>query len=412
MNPTSTSPTRDPVSERIAGIGQDLIDAFGRVLDGIPAAARGPQALATELGLDKVLCSRLLKAIKKSRDPLAAVHHLPGPDPLARFLRAARKAKVDKADTDAAAAAAEALKAFVRDELGDRGSLEVLVSTWLPEVRREFELRRKQSAYRAMSQLNGLSVRVRLATVLVAPSATPGRLDLIWVMGFFGLRSLRPGATAGLSTQRMVTEAEGEGAPRHPDALEGPGGAHPDGYRLDQFCESKAAEIVTETHGEWTHHRLAGVGIGPASEVDLVLCEVNRAELPDSVPVGSNRMAHFSSAISTPTKLLLFDTLVHRDVYGAAAPELRLYDGVQGGSPDINDPANEAYRMHLAETLTPLGSDPANFRSDAIGSYQELLRHVFDRLGWDPTAFVGHRARIEYPLLGTIAVQAFRPPQR
>jgi len=209
----------------------------------------------------------------------------------------------------------------------------------------------------------------------------------------------------------MVAEAEGEGGPRHPDTLDGPGSAHPDDYRLDRFCEAPTAEIVTKTHGEWTHHGLAGEGIGPASEVDLVLCEVNRAELPDSVPVGSGRLAHFSSNISTPTKLLLFDTFVHQGIY-QGGPELRLYDTLRGGSADINDPSNEAYRLDMAEALTPLGSDPANFRSAAIGSYQELLTHVFGRLGWDPAAFTGSRARIDYPILGTSVVQACRPFER
>jgi hypothetical protein len=296
--------------------------------------------------------------------------------------------------------------------MGDRGSLETVVATWLPEARREFELRRKQSAYRAMSQLRGISTRVRMSSVFLAPSKTEGRLDLVWLMGYLGLRSLRPGARANFSTQRMLEPVEGEASPRHPETLAGTAGVYPESYRLDEFCEAPAATVQAIPHGEYTHYNLAGDQIGPGSEVDLILCEVNRAELPSSLPVGSRRKAHFSNEVATPTKLLVFDAFVHRDVYPGSDPELRLYDRIQGGSADINDPSNEAYRLDMAESITRLGNDPANFRADSIASYHEIVRSVFERLGWDPAAFTGHRTRIEYPILGTRVAMLFDPPQR
>ena len=91
---------------------------------------------------------------------------------------------------------------------------------------------------------------------------------------------------------------------------------------------------------------------------------------------------------------------------------LRLYDRTGGATGDVNDPAHEAYRMHMAETLTDLGSDPAAFGTDAVGTYRDLLRDVFARLGWDPTAFTGSRVAIEHPLLGTQVAQVYHPPQR
>lgn len=417
-DPPRLTPDGDPIAARIAGLGQDLLAGFGAVLDDLPDADRGPQALATALGLDKVLCSRLLKAIRKTRDPLAVAHRIPGPEPLRRFLRAARKAGAGSAAVDAAGGAAEAFQAFVRDEMGDRSSLEVVVSTWLPEARREFETRRKQAAYRAMSQLRGVSTRVRLSTVLLAPSADPDRLDLVWIMGYLGLRRLRPGATISLSTSRQLAAAEGEASPRHPEPLPPAPGAsvedrsYPDAYRLDAFCEAPAADLVAEQHGERTHYVPTGDGIGAASEVDFLLAEVNRAELPASLPVGSGRVAHFWCDVSTPTRHLCFDVFRHRDVYPGDRPELRLYDRTGGATGDVNDPANEAYRMHMAETLTDLGSDPAAFGTDAVGTYRDLLRDVFARLGWDPTAFTGSRVAIEHPLLGTQVAQVYHPPQR
>jgi len=396
------------LARSIAALGDAFVATLEPVLAEIPASSAGPVALAKALGLDKVLTSRLLKAVRKSRDPLATVHQIPGPEPLARFLKAARKSGVERAKIATAEAQLVVFKDFVRTRVGDRGALEALISTWLPEARRDFELRRKQAAYRAMSQLRGVSMRVRLGAVFLAPSAEAGRLDLVWLMGYFGLRRLRPGAAVSFGTKRYLKDGALE---RHPMTLDGERGSYPQGYRLDEYCCAPAAPLVPKTYGELVSYKLAGDAVGPGSEVDLIMAEVNRDELPSHVPAGSGRKAHFSSEVGTPTKRLIMDVFVHRDVYPGSEPELRLYDRVQGADGDINAAHNEAFRMDMAETVTPLGSDPANFRADSIASYGELSAEVFTRLGWQPEVFRGFRAAIDYPLLGSQIALVFDPPE-
>jgi transcription initiation factor IIE alpha subunit len=51
---------------RINAAGEDLLAGFVRVLDQIPGGDSGPQRLAKELGVDKVLTSRILKALRAS----------------------------------------------------------------------------------------------------------------------------------------------------------------------------------------------------------------------------------------------------------------------------------------------------------------------------------------------------------
>lgn len=396
------------LAQHIAALGQGFVGTLEPILAELAPASSGPVALAKELGLDKVLCSRLLKAVRKSRDPLATVHQIPGPDPLARFLRAAKKRGVSAERITAAEAHLARFKDFVRHEVGDRGALEALISTWLPEARRDFELRRKQAAFRAMSQLRGVSMRVRLSSVFLAPSAEAGRLDLVWLMGYFGLVRLRPGGRMGFGTKRYVETGE---TPRTPLTLDGVPGEFPVGYRLDEFCHAPAAAIKTRLVGEYAHYELDGHRIGPNSEVDLILAELNRSELPSCVPRASGRKAHFSAEISTPTRSLIFDAFVHKDVYQRQAPELRLYDRSAGATGDINDPQNELHRLDLAESVLPLGSDPANFRADSIASYSELTREVFERVGWNAGDFRGFRAAIDYPLLGSQTALVFDPPE-
>ncbi len=44
---------------------------------------------------------------------------------------------------------------LIREEAGDRGALNAIIHAWLPQARRAFELRRRQSAFKARSELRG-----------------------------------------------------------------------------------------------------------------------------------------------------------------------------------------------------------------------------------------------------------------
>ena len=70
---------------RIHAAGEDLLNGFVRVLSQIPGGDSGPQQLAKELGVDKVLASRILKAMR-APDPMSVIHRVPGPEPMRRLL--------------------------------------------------------------------------------------------------------------------------------------------------------------------------------------------------------------------------------------------------------------------------------------------------------------------------------------
>ena len=191
---TSQPTTHDgqlDLEARISEVGRELGATLNALLDALPEGRSGPQRLARSLGLDKVLASRLLKAAR-SKDPMAVAFHLPGPEPMRRFLRAAAKKGGDSELVESSEEAIDRFQTLIREEIGDRSSLDTIISAWLPDARSEFELRRKQSLYKSMSQLKGASVDTTLATAFLHPSKTPGRIDLVWVFGLLGVRRLRP----------------------------------------------------------------------------------------------------------------------------------------------------------------------------------------------------------------------------
>ncbi|MCA8969244.1 MAG: hypothetical protein KDC95_05650, partial [Planctomycetes bacterium] len=116
------------LQQRVATLGHQIRDSIRGVLDSLPEGQQGPQVLARSLTLDKVLLSRVLKTAR-CKDPIGVAYHVPGKEPMRRFYKAARRRG---ADGDSVAAGEESITAFdalVREEVGDRSSLDALLSS-------------------------------------------------------------------------------------------------------------------------------------------------------------------------------------------------------------------------------------------------------------------------------------------
>jgi hypothetical protein len=390
----------------VAEVGQSLSSALLATLEALPEEQHGPQALAKALGLDKVLASRVLKAVRM-RDPIAVAFHMPGPDPLRRLLRAAGKRGAPADVVAKASAAVDRFERLIQVEAGDRGSLDAMICAWLPEARRDFELRRKQAVFKAMSQLKGMMAHMTLATVLIHPSSDGLTLDIVWGMGLLGFQRLRPNVRAKIVTRRMALEED----PRLPRNLDGDPILDMDDARLDEFCDGPPAEVTAVSQANETiHYYLAGSDFGPDSGVDLVLVEVNEREMQRYVPRDSDRKGHVFAEVSAPTKALLFDVLVHEDVYPGREPQLMIYDTVLEGVADINDRSRDGDRLEMAESIQSLGKGAGVARDARAPKYVDMLRHVFERMGWDDQEFRVYRCSIAYPLYGSQVAVAFEAP--
>ena len=379
------------------------------MLEALPGAPLGPASLARTIGVDKVLASRVLKAIRDD-NPLAVLHHSPGPDPLRRVLRAAGRREVPAGLIAAAEAAVEDFGSLIRREAGDRSMLGAMISDWLPEVREEFELRRRQSAFRAMSELKGLVANVNLALVFLHPSDDGEHMDVVWVFGLLGLHRLRPRAAVKLTSRRFARDEE----PRQPRTLDGVLIDGQNMFRLDEFCSQPPVELNVERVGEVVHYTLADKGFGPRSTKDLVFAEVNLREMARYVPADQARRRYVFAEVAPPVKLLHFDALLHQDLATDPEPSLLVYDTAFEGVADINDPARDIDRMDTHETIQHMGRGISRWRAPQIPQYERLLQMVFDRLGWNADEFRGYRCRIDYPLYGSQVAMSWKstpPPE-
>lgn len=395
-----------PLHARIARTGEDLVRSLARVVRAVGGEQTGPVALARDLRLDKVLMSRLLRALDAG-DPFAAVHRMPGPEPLRRLLRACAARGAGREELARAEGAVERFDRLINADLGDRQALDTIVAAWVPDVRRAFELRRKQAAFRAVSELRGIRAQTLYSAVLLAPTkGAEDRIDVVWLSGSYGVHRVRPDAVLKLATRRVSHP----GAERRPVTLAGvPVGDDPEGARLPAFCSDPPPPLIVRPMGEVVHYILGPTGYGPGSAVDLVMGERSPADLPRRVETRPERprRAHFFAEVSTPAEMLVFDLFADERLWPGQSPELALYDTSFEGVASVNDPARDVDRLDLLEAVTPLGAGIDRAGSAEVPRGRELLREACRASGIDGAGLRGFRVRIEYPLYGSQATLSF-----
>lgn len=395
----SAGASAEPLEVLISRTGDSLLSGLTRVLDQVPGADGGPQRLAAELGVDEVLASRLLKAVR-APDAMSAIHRAPGPEPLRRVLRASAK-HVRAEDLAAANTAVDAFEELIRSDAGDRSSLEAILSGWVPEARRDFEVRRKQAAFRAISQLKGVQAEVFAETAIFWPSGDGQHIDVVWIKSVSDLMRVRPGAVVHFTSRRGVEGGDG----RHPLTLGGEPVERVSSAVVAEFSTSPAPQLAAQVVGEQTHYVLEGVRLG--EPVSVVTCEVDRGELARYVPRSKGRRAWSSSDMALPSKRMQFDMLVHADIFPGEIPDLRVYDTAIRGVADRNDPGRDIDQMDLLETVTPLGTGIARFGSSDVPRYRQVLEHVLASLGYDAAKLRGYRVASDYPIYGSQFVMSF-----
>lgn len=383
----------------IHNVGQILSATIRAVTDAIPGTPHGPVEVARRLKIDKVLASRVLKAANH-RNPIATLYDIPGPEPLKRFIRAARKRGVANTLVEDANQAVSSFEELIRQEAGDLSALDVILSAWLPEARAKFALRRKQAAFRALGQLKGVEVNLSCQTAIIHPSDDGEHLDIVWLFGLMGLKRLRPGSPVKFTSRRLVREDSA----RLPRTLTGETVEGLDGLRLSQFCSLPPPTLVVRHVGDVVHYTLGDSGFGLRSACDMVFAEVNLNEMPRYIRSDQPRKRHVFVEISVPIKLLVFDALVHRDVFRGHDPSLVIYDTACEGVADPNDPVRDIDRLDTSESIQNLGWGIDSFRSRDEPRYADILQHAWNSLGWNADDFRGYRCRIDYPLYGSQVV--------
>ncbi|MCC6321238.1 MAG: hypothetical protein IT438_07365 [Phycisphaerales bacterium] len=396
-------------------MGSALLRSINALVNSVAMSGSGPVALAQALGLDKVLASRVLKAVRQ-QDAVASMFFMPGPEPLRALVKAADRRGSPRRTVEAATAAIAEFERLIDVQIGDRSLLDSILSAWIPDARAEFELRRKQAAFKALSQLRGVQADAVMATCVLAASdpraGGAGLMDVTWVHGLTGLHRVRPGVVVKIASRRMSSEPSARKAQR----LDGRVIDDDSPPLVDEFCSTPRPEMHVHRVKDSMFYLLGGDGFGAGSAVDVMFAEVNRAELKHpstlavSLPGGEKRGVYFFAETAVPAKSLQFDLMVEDSLFApphAQEPTLRLYDTAFEGVADVFDPRRDLDRLDMLESIVPLGRGLAGVRSGAAPRYQELMKRVMDEIGYEPSRFKTYRCVIDYPLYGSQVAMLF-----
>ncbi len=410
-SPAGGISARGPQLEaEILAVASALRHNMEALVGSVAVGGSGPVALAHALGLDKVLASRVLKALRQ-QDAVAALYFMPGPEPLRSLVKAAERRGAPPAVATATRAAIDDFERLIDVHVGDRSLLDSILSAWIPDARAEFELRRKQAAFKALSQLKGVQADVVLATCLLAPSDDPALMDVVWIHGLTGLHRVRPGVVVKIASRRMSAEPSA----RRPQTLAGQTIEDTAPPLVPDFCSRPTPEVHVHRVKDSLFYTLGGDGFGAGSAVDMMFVEVNRSELKRPVrPAGATdawseaRGAYFFAEAVVPAKSLQFDIIAHEALFAGQEPVLRVHDTAFEGVADVFDARRELDRLDLLESIVPLGKGLSGVRSGGVPRYQDLIRDVMTRLDYDAARFRAFRCEIDYPLYGSQTSMIFR----
>lgn len=424
MTSPDSKPTTKPsvagsdLRQGVESLGSRLSESLRETLSQLPRRAVGPQILAKTVGTTTVTASRLLKALRQ-QDPVSVLQLLPGPNPLRQVIEGARSAGVPNPQCDSSLLVIEEFDELIRIKAGDRSALKAMLSAWLPDERGEFEAQRRQTIYKAMAELDGVSCEFGLTSLILNPSGDGVHLDVNNIEVLLGIDRIRPdaevvlGTRALLSSKEDVQQAAGTSTAsedRRPLNLDGD--VATDGFhtvRLDEFCDAPPAPLVTEVFGQSVQHSLGPTGFGPSSTVDLIIAELNPSELVDTPPKKDGFMPYFFAIPEIPTRRQVMDVLIHKDVYPGSTPELVVYETATRGPAQAGDPRRRVDLRPMTEAVEDLGMGFGNLWLAEFPRYRELQTRVFEKLEIDPNEFKLYRINISYPVAGRQLTMVFRP---
>lgn len=397
--------TSASIEQKLAIIGRQLVSGIRGLVHALPGSVTRPQDLSKLLGINKDVSSRVFRALART-DPLAATQIMPGPAPLRQVLDGARQKGVPSTILRQADEAVAEFERLIRVDVGDRASLDAIISGALPETRQKYELINKQSVFRGMMQLKGVMADVLLTTAIILASETPEYVDGVWVLAWQGLRRVRRDAFARFHTGRI-----GEEASRDPTrTLFGKPIREPKDVLLDAYCSTPPVPIEAVQEDTQFHFALGGNGVGLSSAVDVVMaCRTPRC-LKRYDQAERRRLRGPTMEIELPCKLAVLDVFVEQKVFPEGTPVLRAYDTAVRGLADMNDPQRDMDRLDLRETLEFLGEGTAGIRILEIPQYSEIIAEVLQRIGRAAECFRGYRCRSQYPLYGTQFAVGFQAP--
>lgn len=367
-------------------------DAFAAILEAYCDPGSGLTEICKHLGIHRKLAWQM-RSVAFGTDPFKAVRMMPSRAGVQTLAEAVTGREGGEALAARLVAATVAFESLVLEHAEDRSSLEMLAEA--TEGDDSAEERWREHAFKGNSFIWGAQARAIVAIVAIHPSRTrSGWFDIMQVRGLVGLTRVRPDVRwlVGQSVvmdDRAVTRAP-DREPLDPQAASAAGGAPV----LGEFCSPPMPRLVrTPQPGGLLHDELLPAPVGQHGQQTIFMGEIIR-NLGAAHATDEDKTAHFGCAVRTPAQMLVYDHLVHRELFRGVERELCVFG-------EMNSPAtfDEADRLPTKDRLIRLGPGLTRARCAELPGHADMLRSLLQRAGWEPEDFEHYRVRMPYPPL-------------
>ncbi len=402
MTPTEAPPFEEHCTSALEGLRSALVELYHAA----GADPDAPQEVSRSFGLNRNLTWKISRIIR-AEHPQQIFQHLPGASGLQILIDGFGRTGVPEERGAAVLAAAEEYERMVAVHAGDRATLELMLDSLDPEgaPAESLEVSRKL-AFRGNSGVWGIQARVRLRTVFIAPDPErPEWLDTAQISGLVDLRRFRHGAVWPLFEREVFDD---DGAPRgtSEEAIDPKHGGEGGSMLIEEFCSKPLPEMRVVPIALGKRYELVGGSLGNRGRTTCVYGSYQRRFAPRHRD-DHNVRGEFFTSINAPSETLLFDLILHEDVFAEMNLEVRVLhagsDGPYLGRSGVEIPCPERLRV--------LGTSPPNVVTPLVPRYGEIVGRVYERLGWDPRKFKGVRLEMKYPPLSSSVVLSSPLPE-
>lgn len=391
--------TESSIQARLRAVGLELRETLTPIIRDIAGTSPRPSRLAERLEIDKSLASKLSRAFR-TEDPLAFMHIVPAPAGLRIFLSAAARADVASEMRSRAKRSVGRFQALIDETPGGRATLDATISASSPEARTRNERSSKQAVYKAMSYILGIQCESMASAFVIRHSETTDMVDSIDISHRNAMRRLRPTAPVGLLSHRLHGKDGEESVPQlRFETLDGRLAGDIHEFFLREFCSDPLPEMVEFRNGNQTTVALSEDAPPPEAPFDLTFAAIIRNVMEQYRTVDT-RHSWRNYLLHCPCKTLIRDVFIHEDLYVGTVPEISLYIPSPKGPEIVRHPGRfgTMNTLDMTAPIEQLGMGLANVEVKEMPSYSRLLRHVFNRAGWDPSRYRGYRTKIIYPV--------------
>lgn len=374
-------------------------------LAALPVDAQTASGLARVLSVERTTCQRAVFAVNQPFPGTALVGQLPGVEGLRGLARAIEQHWPANAEVQESIrllrASVDEYAQIIRRVAGSRARLLARLEAAQPsEAPPPLDLNDcAVQLFEAAASLTGRRSQTWLSAHIYEPTTRPDRLLQTHAYGLIhhvAREDAVPLTFHVFGSPADTKPADDAAELNRFHALKPANGPEEFPAGLLQSFSSQPPPVVRSRQPNECLVQTVDPATGSSPACDIVFGLYARMAHPRTV---SPYLEEIWAMINFPTRWLLLDVFLHRDVARSCIPGLDLHLW----RPDFAATIGERWQTRFAQgpRLEVLGAGLDHVFTPAYDRQPELLRHLFAARGLDPAHYVGYRCQAEYPLWRT-----------